>query len=66
MSKLKEKWKTTAEAELKTDEIETLNWQTLEGIEVKPVYSSDDLMDLEHLDTMPGIEPFLRGPRATM
>ena len=66
MSKLKEKWKTTAESELKTDEIESLNWQTLEGIEVKPVYSSDDLMDLEHLDTMPGIEPFLRGPRATM
>ena len=66
MSELKEKWKETAQSELKTDEIESLDWQTLEGIEVKPVYSSDDLMDLEHLDTMPGLEPFLRGPRATM
>ena len=66
MSELKEKWKKTAQSELKTDEIESLDWQTLEGIEVKPVYSSDDLMDLEHLNTMPGIEPFLRGPRATM
>ena len=66
MSELKEKWKETAQSELKTDEIESLDWQTLEGIEVKPVYSSEDLMDLEHLDTMPGLEPFLRGPRATM
>jgi len=66
MSELKEKWKKTAQSELKTDEIESLDWQTLEGIEVKPVYSSEDLMDLEHLNTMPGIEPFLRGPRATM
>ena len=66
MSELKEKWKETAQSELKTDEVESLDWQTLEGIEVKPVYSSDDLMDLEHLDTMPGLEPFLRGPRATM
>lgn len=66
MSELKEKWKETAQSELKTDEIESLDWQTLEGIEVKPVYSSDDLMDLEHLHTMPGLEPFLRGPRATM
>ena len=66
MSEIKEKWKKTAQSELKTDGIESLDWQTLEGIEVKPVYSSDDLMDLEHLNTMPGIEPFLRGPRATM
>ena len=66
MSEFEEKWKKRAQSELKTDEIESLDWQTLEGIEVKPVYSSDDLMDLEHLDTMPGLEPFLRGPRATM
>jgi len=66
MSEFEEKWKKRAQSELKTDEIESLDWQTLEGIEVKPVYSSDDLMDLEHLNTMPGIEPFLRGPRATM
>ena len=66
MSELKEKWKKRAQSELKTDEIESLDWHTLEGIEVKPVYSSEDLMKLEHLDTMPGIEPFLRGPRATM
>ena len=66
MSEFEEKWKKRAQSELKTDEIESLDWHTLEGIEVKPVYSSGDLMELEHLDTMPGIEPFLRGPRATM
>ena len=33
MSELKEKWKKRAESELKTDEIESLDWHTLEGIE---------------------------------
>ena len=46
MSELKEKWKERAQSELKTDEIESLDWHTLEGIEVKPVYSSEDLMEL--------------------
>lgn len=66
MSDLKEKWKSIAESELKTDQVESLDWDTLEGIKVKPVYTSNDLMELEHLETMPGMEPFLRGPRATM
>ena len=43
----------------KSDEIESLNWHTLEGIDVKPVYSSEDLLELENLEKMPGIEPFL-------
>jgi methylmalonyl-CoA mutase len=41
-------------------------WQTPEQIQVKPLYSAADLEGLEHLDTMPGIPPFLRGPYATM
>ncbi|MCA9184044.1 MAG: methylmalonyl-CoA mutase [Pirellulaceae bacterium] len=43
-----------------------LLWQTPEQIPVKPVYSAEDLEQLDHLDTMPGIPPFLRGPYATM
>src|SRR6476620_6302204 len=41
-------------------------WQTPEGIGVKPVYGADDLAGLDHLDTMPGMPPFVRGPYATM
>jgi methylmalonyl-CoA mutase len=41
-------------------------WQTPEQIQVKPLYSAADLDGLGHLETMPGIPPFLRGPYATM
>ena len=41
-------------------------WETPEGISVKPLYTAEDLVALEHLDTLPGFAPFTRGPRATM
>src|SRR5262249_9046673 len=41
-------------------------WQTPEHISVKPLYSAADLEGLGHLDTMPGVPPFLRGPYPTM
>ncbi len=37
-----------------------------EGIEVKPIYTASDLDGIEHLDTLPGMSPFIRGPKATM
>ncbi|MCO6043249.1 methylmalonyl-CoA mutase [Aeoliella sp. ICT_H6.2] len=43
-----------------------LTWQTPEQIPVQPLYSAKDLEGLEHLDTMPGMPPFLRGPYSTM
>ena len=45
---------------------EQLVWQTPEQIAVRPLYSAADLADVDHLDTMPGLPPFLRGPYATM
>jgi methylmalonyl-CoA mutase len=41
-------------------------WQTPEQIPVRPLYTAADLREVEHLDTMPGIPPFLRGPYPTM
>jgi len=41
-------------------------WTTPEGIGVKPVYSAEDLAPVTHLQTMPGLPPFLRGPYPTM
>ncbi len=41
-------------------------WDTNEQIDVKPLYTSDDLADLHHLDYLAGIPPFLRGPYAPM
>jgi len=42
------------------------SWMTPEQIPLKPVFGDSDLADLEHLDYAAGIEPFLRGPYATM
>jgi len=66
MGKIDKKWQEKATEELKGGSTESLNWNTLEGIEVKPLYTADDLMELEHLNNLPGFPPFLRGPRATM
>jgi methylmalonyl-CoA mutase len=41
-------------------------WQTPEGIPVKPLYTAADLRDVDHLDTLPGMPPFVRGPYPTM
>jgi len=60
-----EDWATLAEKELRADP-GTLTWQTPEGIAVKPVYTAEDLAGIDHLGSLPGFAPFLRGPRATM
>ena len=43
-----------------------LTWATPEGIDVRPLYTSEDIADLDFLSTVPGKAPFLRGPYATM
>ena len=43
-----------------------LNWQTPDGITVKPLYTAQDLDGLSFTNTLPGFAPFLRGPQATM
>jgi methylmalonyl-CoA mutase len=58
-------WQALAEKELKAAP-ETLVWRTPEGIDVKPLYTADDLAGIDHLETLPGFAPFVRGPRATM
>ena len=62
----KKTWETLAEKELRGKPLDSLNWDTPEGIEVKPVYTADDLDGLDHMGGMPGINPYTRGPRATM
>src|SRR5690348_11542748 len=59
-------WQALAEKELGGKGINTLAWQTPEGISVKPLYTAEDLEKLETVGTLPGFPPYLRGPRATM
>ena len=44
-------------------DVNALNWVTPDGITVKPLYTAADTKDLPYADTLPGFEPFLRGPR---
>ena len=66
MDKSKIDWQRLAEKELRGKSVEELDWTTLEGIKVKPVYSEKDLKEIEHLGNLPGFEPYVRGVKATM
>ncbi|MFZ4584546.1 MAG: methylmalonyl-CoA mutase [Acidimicrobiia bacterium] len=61
-------WDALAANELKGAPPESLAWETPEGIAVKPLYTAADLesLDASLLASLPGLEPFVRGPRATM
>ncbi len=61
-----DEWAAAAAKELKGKSPDDLIWQTPEGIAVKPLYTAADLEGLEHIDSLPGFAPYLRGPRATM
>jgi methylmalonyl-CoA mutase len=61
-----EDWRALADKECKGKSAEDLVWNTPEGIPVKPLYTADDLKGLTHLDSLPGMAPFVRGPKATM
>ena len=54
--------------EAKTEEkwLNSIKWVTPEGIEVKPLYTKQDVADLPCADTLPGLAPYLRGPQPTM
>ena len=42
------------------------DWKTPEHIEVKPVYTKEDLEGMEHLGYAAGLPPYLRGPDSVM
>ncbi|RBY91721.1 methylmalonyl-CoA mutase [Blastococcus sp. TBT05-19] len=46
--------------------VEEAAWETPEGITVPPLYTHEHLADLDFLETLPGLPPFLRGPYPTM
>ena len=48
------------------DQDDRLARVTPDGLAVKVLYTARDVEDLQYADTLPGFEPFLRGPHATM
>ena len=61
-----EAWTKAAQKSAPGGDLNALNWVTPDGITVKPLYTAEDTKDLPYANTLPGLEPFIRGPQATM
>jgi methylmalonyl-CoA mutase len=61
-----EAWQKAATKSAPGGDVSALNWKTPDGIIVKPLYTAEDTANLPYANTLPGFEPFLRGPQATM
>ena len=60
----KQKWIDLATQELRGKPLVSLDWVTPEGIPVKPLYSAEDIEGMEHVNAMPGLPPYVRGPKS--
>ncbi|MCK5164406.1 MAG: methylmalonyl-CoA mutase, partial [Desulfobacula sp.] len=60
------KWEELAAKQLRGKPLESLTRKTPEGIDIKPLYTAKDLENVEFIDNLPGFDPFVRGPMATM
>ncbi|HEY4664400.1 MAG TPA: methylmalonyl-CoA mutase family protein, partial [Comamonas sp.] len=59
-------WEEAAAKAAPGGDIQNLNWMTPDGITVKPLYTALDTQSLPYADTLPGFEPYIRGPQTTM
>ncbi len=58
-------WQIKAEAESGKN-VDDLAWPSPEGISIKPLFTANDIAEVDFLDTRPGVAPFLRGPYPAM
>ncbi|MCU0597679.1 MAG: methylmalonyl-CoA mutase [Desulfobacterales bacterium] len=61
-----QKWIDLAQKELRGKPVDILSRTTPEGIVVNPLYTAEDMAGIGFANTLPGMEPFVRGVRATM
>jgi methylmalonyl-CoA mutase len=59
-------WEKQATSELNGKASSSIHWKTAEGIEIKPLYTAEDLEKFGYTETLSGFHPFTRGPRSTM
>ncbi len=59
-------WEKRATSELNGKASSSIHWKTAEGIEIKPLYTAEDLEKLGYTETLSGFSPFTRGTRSTM
>ncbi|KAI3384126.1 hypothetical protein SNEBB_000257 [Seison nebaliae] len=59
-------WAALASKQLKNRSVDSLDWETAEGIKIKPIYTKNDIEHLSKNDELPGKFPYTRGPYPTM
>ena len=59
-------WKKSAQKSAPNGDVDKLGWKTPDGIHLKALYTSEDVDGLQYTNSLPGFEPFVRGPQATM
>jgi len=59
-------WEKQASSELNGKASSSIHWKTAEGIEIKPLYTAEDLEKFGYTESLSGFSPFTRGPRSTM
>jgi methylmalonyl-CoA mutase len=59
-------WKKSAQKSAPNGDVDKLGWQTPDGIHLKALYTAEDTEGLQYTHSLPGFEPFVRGPQATM
>ena len=63
-------WEASVDKATKGKGVSSLVWKTPEGIDVKPLYTAEDLEKLASdgfdANSLPGFAPFTRGPQSTM
>lgn len=61
-----EQWQKAASKSAPNGKPDALGWDTPDGIHLKALYTQNDLQGLPYVNSLPGFEPYLRGPQATM
>jgi methylmalonyl-CoA mutase len=61
-----DEWQKSASKSSPNQDPSQLAWKTPDDIELKALYTKDDVTNIPFIDTLPGFEPFLRGPQSTM
>ncbi len=59
-------WQNLVTKELRGRPLADLTWATPEGIDVKPLYTAEDVADIPHIGNLPGFFPFTRGVKGSM
>jgi methylmalonyl-CoA mutase len=59
-------WEDRSKEELKRDNLDSIYWKAYNALDLKPLYTEEDLEKVKYKNSLPGFPPFIRGPYATM